>query len=492
MPDPFPLPTLACTVDANGISAPSYSDIFSSLQASYFGIYGGDADLDEDSQDGQWIAVLAKAVDDANQMAIAVYNQFSPATAVGVGLSSVIKINGLKRHSSSNSQVDIVLVGVVGTSISNGIIGDDSNLGTQWNLPSLVTIPVSGTITVIATCSAAGAVAAAPNTLTEILTPTPGLQTANNPAAATLGDPIEFDAQVRQRQSISTSKPAQAILGGIVAEVANLTGVERVAGYQNDTNVTDANGLPAHNIAIVVQGGDPIAIATAIANKKPPGIPTYGTTIETVFDSKGVPDTVSFFQLSVIEDHIYVTGTALVGYVSSTGVLAKSSLSIYSSDLNIGEEIYLNRLWAPGNLSGTAAVLAYLAANSLADTSANRAIAQAQLDTLSATFDLTTIAQARADMVIVGGPFNAGAVSIHVTNTANYSSGKAIYIVMDDGSFFKTTVASVAGVVVGINDAIPGGRSAVNGALVYVVGDVNIAFNEAAATVTTDVSWNVS
>jgi hypothetical protein len=53
-------------------------------------------------------------------------------------------------------------------------------------------------------------------------------------------------------------------------------------------------------------------------------------------------------------------------------------------------------------------------------------------------------------------------------------------------------VASVAGVVVGINDAIPGGRSAVNGALVYVVGDVNIAFNEAAATVTTDVSWNVS
>lgn len=496
MPGPYPLATLACTVDENGISAPDYADIYASLKASYYGIYGSDADLDEDAQDGQWIAVIAKAQDDANQMAIATYNNFSPATAVGVGLSSVVKTNGIERDVPQQSQVDVVITGTVGTTITDGVVGDNLNLGTQWQLPSSVTIPYpSATITVQATCTQQGAVAAAPDSLTVILTPVPGWATANNPSAAVPGAPVESDADLRQRQSISAAGPAVTPLNSIEAVVAAVTGVLRSTGYQNDTNTTDANEIPAHNIAIVAEGGDPIAVATAIALKKPPGIPTYGTTTETVLDSKGVPDMVNFFQLSVVEASVYIAGTALSGYVSGTGALIQAALAGYLGALAIGANADWSKLWSPANLSGTAAILAYLAANGITDSATARQAAQVQLDALSATYDLSAplgLAQARADMVVQGGPFNAGATTIDVTNTANYATGKTIYVVLNDGSFFATVVQSVSGVAVGISPAIPSGKHASNGALVYVVGDVAYAFNEAANAVSTDVTTAIS
>ena len=47
-----------------------------------------------------------------------------------------------------------------------------------------------------------------------------------------------------------------------------LPGVTGFAGYQNDTGTTDGNGIPGHTIAIVVGGGDPLAICTAISERK--------------------------------------------------------------------------------------------------------------------------------------------------------------------------------------------------------------------------------
>ena len=56
----YPLPTLACTIDATGISSPAYSDIFASLQASFQALYGSDSYIDDDSEDGQMLAIFAQ------------------------------------------------------------------------------------------------------------------------------------------------------------------------------------------------------------------------------------------------------------------------------------------------------------------------------------------------------------------------------------------------------------------------------------------------
>ena len=75
--------TLAAQISSTGISAPDYADIFAELQSMYWQIYGTDADLDPDSQDGQLLAIFAQAIYDCNMLAVTVYNAFSPATAQG-------------------------------------------------------------------------------------------------------------------------------------------------------------------------------------------------------------------------------------------------------------------------------------------------------------------------------------------------------------------------------------------------------------------------
>lgn len=347
------MPTLAAQISSTGIIAPGYADILQELRIQFWGIYGSDAKLDEDSQDGQWLGVLAKIIDDTNQLAIAAYNAFSPATAQGAGLSSVVKINGLARRIATNSQVIVTIGGEAGRTIENGLVGDNQALGTRWALPALVTIPVEGTIDVTATCTELGSTVAAPGTITEILTPTLGWQTVTNPQAATPGEPIEADAGLRQRQAVSTALPALTVLESIYGSLAALGGVSRLTVYENDTDIVDAEGVPPHSISAVVEGGDVAEIAATIAAKKSPGTGTYGTTTRVVIDQNGVPNTIHFFALSEVPMTIQIDITALPGYLSTTGVLLRQAVVDYLNTLVIGEDSYLARLYTPANLTST-------------------------------------------------------------------------------------------------------------------------------------------
>ncbi|HDL6968887.1 TPA: hypothetical protein PXM19_004500, partial [Yersinia enterocolitica] len=74
---------LNAIVSATGITAPDFETIRSTLVSYFQEIYGGDSYLDADSKDGQMVTLYALGIHDANNSAIAVYNSFSPATAVG-------------------------------------------------------------------------------------------------------------------------------------------------------------------------------------------------------------------------------------------------------------------------------------------------------------------------------------------------------------------------------------------------------------------------
>jgi len=347
--------TLAPIISDAGITGSDYSDILQQLRVAYFSIYGSDAILDDDSQDGQFLAVIAQAIFDCGGAAIDVYNSFSPLTARGVGLSNLVKLNGLRRLVATNSQCVVVLTGTVGTPIVNGIIGDNQNLSTQWALPPLVTIGLDGTVTATATATTVGATPADVDTLTVILTPTLGWQTVSNGAnVASPGLPIEDDATLRVRQSRSTALPAMTVMEGIFAAVDAINGVTDLATYQNDDDVADANGMPPHSIAVVVQGGDANQVASAIALKKAPGTKTNGTTSVLVLDNKGIPNLIRFYVLAAVPLVMHITIHPLTGYVSTTGDTLKQAVADFVNDvLIIGEDSYLSRLYTPANLTGT-------------------------------------------------------------------------------------------------------------------------------------------
>lgn len=344
----FPLATLGPTISSTGITAPSYSDILNSLIASYQAIYGSDILLTPDTQDLQLLAIFAQAISDENQAIIATYNGFLPSFAQGIGLSALVKINGIVRNVATNSTAVVTIVGVAGTVITNGIIQDAN--GNLWNLPASVTIPNAGTINVTATAQVQGAIIAPANTITIIYTPTRGWQTVNNAADATVGAAVETDAALRIRQSVSTSLSAQTPLQSILAAVANLTGVTRYAIYENPGESADANGLPPHSIAVVVLGGVQASVAQAIESKKSPGTTTYGTTSIIVVDPAGVPVNISFFILTQVQIYVSITIKQLAGYASTTTTEIQNDIVNFINNLPIGDTVRYNWVLAAAGL----------------------------------------------------------------------------------------------------------------------------------------------
>lgn len=383
----FPLATLAATVAPTGITAPAYADIYQSLQATFKSIYGTDAYIDPDSQDGQLLAVFAKAVSDCNDVAISVYGSFSPSTAQTQALSNQVKINGIARHVATKSTAVLRVVGVVGTEITGGVASDA--LSRRWNLPTYVLVPVAGFIDVEATAAEPGAFEAAPNTITTILTPALGWQTVTNPAASVPGAPVETDAALRRRQTVSTALPSRTVLDGIVGAVANLDNVQEVRAYENDTDVTDSNGLPEHSTAVVVVGGDPQEIAATYLNKKTPGAYTHGSTAVESTSATGIPYIIRYFVAANTDIVAKITIKARAGYSSSTGDKIRAAVAAYINSLGIGNRVDQGRLYLPAQF-----YMGYDPATGLFD---------AGLATLARTFEVNAILLA-ADP---GPPVNA-------------------------------------------------------------------------------------
>ncbi|HBR5504629.1 TPA: baseplate J/gp47 family protein [Klebsiella pneumoniae] len=339
---------LSATVTAEGISAPDYQTVLDTITGYFQQIYGSDAYLEPDSKDGQMVALVALAIHDANNTAISVYRSFSPSTALGDALTSNVKINGITRRAATNSTVDLLLTGTVGTTITNGSVRDTNSV--VWNLPATVVIGSDGTVVATATCANSGAVAAVAGSVNGINTPTRGWASVTNPLAATVGVAAETDAELRVRQSQSVALASLTPFDAVDGAIANVEGVTRHKLFENDTETTDANGLPAHSISAIVEGGDATSIANTIRSVKGQGVSTYGTTAVIVTDKYGNPYTIRFSRPIDVPVYVSITLKALTGYSSEVGDEIKAAVASYINSLAIGDSVLLSRVYSPANL----------------------------------------------------------------------------------------------------------------------------------------------
>lgn len=330
-------------IDSSGFHMPTYSDIRDDLIAKAKSIFGQDIYLGIDSQDYQWISSFSNMIYDSFLTAQLAYNNRSPLTAIGSALDTVIKINGLKRDKATYSTCPVTLVGTPGTTISNGVAKDVN--GVKWDLPATVLISALGTASSIVKCEQPGPISVSIGDIQNIENPTLGWASISNPDIATLGTTVEPDSVVRSRQAISTALPSRTILEGTKAAIAALSGVTRSEVYENDTFLVDSNGLPAHSITAVVEGGQDADIAQAIFNKKGGGCYTNGTTSVSITDIYGQVSVIRFYRLSYNDIDVVVNVKALQGYTSSITDSIKASLANYLNSVAIGDDLSVSSLW---------------------------------------------------------------------------------------------------------------------------------------------------
>lgn len=344
------LTSIAPVINQYGATAATYSEIVEYLKDKYRGIYGQDVYLENDSQDGQWIGVIARVIADCNAEVINVYNSMSPSTADTDALSRNVKINGIRRAVATQSSVSVVLVGVAGTIINNGIVSDKNN--NRWLLPAQIIIPAEGEIVVTAIAEKAGAILALPNAVTTISTPTRGWQSVNNPQASTLGAPVESNTKLRQRQALSTAIPSRSYTEGILGALFSLDGVSRCKVYENQKSFNDPLGLPPNSLAVVVAGGDDQLIAETIRVKKAPGCDLYGNTIVIRPTVYGDPVEIQYWRPNQVVVGLKLDLRTTTDYTVDIGEQVKYAIADYVNQLDIGDRISLNKLYVPAGLYG--------------------------------------------------------------------------------------------------------------------------------------------
>lgn len=245
------------------------------------------ADFEADDPAMQVIQVPLEGVGLSWEAMQLVYQQFDPNKATGPSQSALVMLNGITRLDEANSTATESLSGTPLQLIPAGQLVSDVNNINQWATISDVTLDVSGQASVTVRCTVAGPVEAPAGTLTRIVTPYPGLSSVTNPGDAQAGRDVETDTELRQRRNQSTMAPAASPAESVYANLANVTGVTYARVRQNNTLVTDSNGIPGKSVAAVVVGGADIDIAYTLLARTGIASAWHGNTSMTLIDVQG-------------------------------------------------------------------------------------------------------------------------------------------------------------------------------------------------------------
>ena len=188
----------------------------------------------------------------------------------------------------------------------------------DFNVSGTPATPATGTITAKAGTAfdaeseQTGAIQALAGTIATIEAAVPGVSDVENADDATLGMATESDAEVRARAYASLSINGAATQPAIISKLLNVAGVTFATVFQNVTDFVDVNGLPAHTIRAVVQGGDDDDIWNLLYNEAvAAGIRMDGTEQTTITDANGDEQPVAFSRPTPVR--IYVdAGNGLV------------------------------------------------------------------------------------------------------------------------------------------------------------------------------------
>lgn len=327
-------------IGINGLVTQSLEEIINDLTAKYKAIYGNDINIEQNSPDGQFINIIAQEKKDILDLITQIYNNLDTDRAIGIPQQILYKLNGLviKAYTYSYCYVNVTCTQPVNLNgLDDNIESEDGvgytvtdTNGNRWILAESQSLQ-AGTHLLNFRAAELGQITSLPNTITIMETILAGVSGVNNPANNYItGQKGESDSEYRTRRNKMLSMPSQGFEDSIEGQLLNLTNVNQAKVYSNRENTT-VQGIPAHTVWVIVEGGDSEEIGKVIYNNLPPGIPMKGEQSVQVVKPNGNLETVKY-DLPTAED-LYIKGNIklLVGGIDENYVkeeLAKLTFDI--------------------------------------------------------------------------------------------------------------------------------------------------------------------
>jgi hypothetical protein len=350
------------TIDANGITIQSFDEVLAELVAGYQAIYGADINLDQESPDGQRVAIEAKSRADMQAFGLWIANNFDPDFARGIFQAKIAKLSGIFPRPATRSFWDLSVVSTRVVTLPTGYQISDE-LGQLWELPAPVILPVGTTaITFQATDfgSVTGLAGAEFTPVTVVL----GIVGFTAAVDAEPGEDEETDEEFVQKRNLSLENPAFSTTNSLAARLLNTPGVSDAKVYDNDSDVYDPiNDLNAHSIWLVVEGGTIDDIMQALLFQKTGGTGIKGSIEATLPETLTRPDGSTFvvnqvrrFDRPVITPlYVRLTATRKNSLVPIDLALIKQKIAAHK--FYIGTPIQAAELYCPAYTAGDDFVL---------------------------------------------------------------------------------------------------------------------------------------
>ena len=330
-------------IGTNGLVTQDLTEIRNSLIAQFLSIYNL-ASIEQNSSDGQWLNILAQEKKDILDLVTTFYNNLDVDRVVGIPQQILYKLNGLTINAYTYSYVyinvlinsDVTLQGLddnINNADGTGYTVKDGN-GNRWILAETQDL-APGQYLLNFRAADLGAITALPNTINVMETVIKGVTSVNNPASNYItGNQGETSAQFRQRRNRAMSVPSQGFLDSIESQMLASPNITQCKVYDNKTNAEDTNGIPAHGVWVIVEGGTSAEIGSIIYNNIPPGIPMKGNESATITKQNGNTETVYYDLPQEVNLYIRATLKAFNSTLDTTYIKTQLALQL---NYNIGE-----------------------------------------------------------------------------------------------------------------------------------------------------------
>lgn len=168
-----------------------------------------------------------------------------------------------------------------------------------------------------------------------------------NTADVTLGRDIETDAQMRDRREDELRATGNAALEAIRSNVLQVANILQAFVFENNSDVTDGDGVPPHSDEVVISGPSAVdaEVAQAVFDSIASGINPFGVTTEVITDSQGFDHDVGFTRADEVDIFIDITVTTNTDltqgpvYPADGDDQVKAALAAKGNTLGIGRDV---------------------------------------------------------------------------------------------------------------------------------------------------------
>lgn len=357
-------------------------------------------DVSSVSPDGQRNGITARQVAAGWEVLGLVYDALDPQKAEDDQLVKICKLTGTVPQGATPTEVSTNCVLDAGTTLTPNVqfaavAGQPNHLFTPIDA---FTAPSNGTHVVKFHAVDAGPLVVNASTLTVIVTPLAGWQSITNALDGKTGQSADDNERLRERREAELAAAGSGSVAGIRADVLRLRDadghepIQTCRVYQNDADVTDADGLLPHSIEVIVTDSPTASnalIAQSIFNSAGGGINTMGNTSGTATDEQGVDYAVRFSR--PVERPIWLiyqleTGPQYGGDPAFCATVAEALRQAHASGDDVLRAVCERVGWLPGVTNILSVKLGFAGPPTL---SSDLAIAVREI----AAFDSTRIAR---------------------------------------------------------------------------------------------------